>query len=839
MATIQVTESSATITRRARYVVQMRVHWWDEWTTVNHLHPLKWINCVSPNMPQAVLVYDAGRILRADRPAGSAAAFQSYDFLPDANRLGHLFLIDGDDRSMLLDAFVRICAVLPGAGGGLVQHWIGVVVGNTPSYYGYRDFGFADGLASGTQTIYCLGLEHLLNLQVIDRAYCVNRAVDADDYVTVPAEDTIRRIRWAPDFNRSYGTGEPEGNRCDPDLAGPAFLLPGNVAGEPHTWLHAFGDDRGPDPAGPWADNAEMSAVWADADKVLYLLFFFQPFGNVNFRMPDELEVTSGTLQFFTVTAERLYGRGVITKQEGRTVWQLLNELAANEAGLAWSIRCVADDEASAEIVFSSHFADSVAFGGAQLAGNTDTVSLTVGDSARVLRCVVSESSAYAYDYVEAVGERVVACFSVSNRDGTLDKDWSDELETRYKQGAKTLADGSTNPAYSSYAEAEKEVYNDQARLADEFASVYRRFRIPRTWDWFVGNGEGGTTPYNVQCLVADDGGVQFGEQVSPAYYRWQHRRPILPSLPLAEGLGYWDEDLWDYSSFSDLTGRPAGVPGVVPRMRPGTPLRPIIAFLPVYVLGGYTSEEAYWIKVDDPAYLPDGSALSGAELRVTQDRMAIDVHYQMAHIIAGADWDTGTPPEPSQIDPAELPDWRDMVVTLAVELDERLRVRRQVNPDVQPSDPAARGLVIEVPEAHLWFVAPETMVDVDGDGQALRVPADTEPQNIPWARGVIRNDVLMVQAVAAVASAWVARRHYDVQIVVEGFGVLGLGAYGQPQPGQMLAELNPDTPQKSAIDAMITQVVTDNSGEQTVVSLTAGTAEVKPLLIAERGVIR
>jgi len=823
--------SQSVITGRPRYVVQLCRDWTDtpRWHTVNYLEAAVWYDDVAPNMSTAHLTWDAGRMLRSERPAGVPAAFYDFGFIPDNLQAAQAFL-----ENKLDGRLVRICVVIPptsaGGVGQLAQKWIGVVVANGQARYGYEDAAAGILRERGLQTLTCYGLEHLLNLSPIQKAYVVNREIDEDGYVAPdPLIDSeLAKSEWVPDFNRTHGRGGARGNMCTPPLVGDHFALPGNdpTGVKLETFLNAFADDNGPRPEDPnWQPPSTYGInIWSDQQKVNYLLFFFQPYVNADWVLFDELPPDPLPLQFMSVTADRLYGRRTITRVQGRTVWDILNELANPALGLGWRIDCpnAEQTDAVAEVKFFTHFSADLSAGGVIIPGNSDVHDLTIGDKRTLEQCAVQENRAGYADRIEVLGERIVVCCSVSYADGTLEKAWSDSAETAYKEAGKKLANGTLNPAYDALPTNVQALLNDQRRGDDRLGAVFTRFKMPDDWDWEVGDGEGGGGWNPTRRYTDRNGAVWTG--ASPSF-GWRHRRPLLRWLPLYEDVNYADPAAWDYSTIDPLTGLPVAIPGVIPRPYMAS-LRVPLVF--VYHAAGGVPEMRWRLAEINEAETP------GAHVGVSADAMHIKVDFGPNHLLAHNHW-TGA--EPTEADPEVGGfDWQELIATIALELDTRLKVEEVVNPLATPGQERVR--TIEVPGAQVWVVVPNTVVGIDADGALLRVPADTVPVSGHWARGVVRNDYPMLVAVATVCAAWLRTTRHNVVLTAPGTGIPGLSPYGSLAPGQMLRWLDPGTPQATAVNSPVTRVMYDNTTEAGALTLFAGAANVNPLVVAQRGVI-
>jgi hypothetical protein len=186
-----------------------------------------------------------------------------------------------------------------------------------------------------------------------------------------------------------------------------------------------------------------------------------------------------------------------------------------------------ADDPAvQPEVRFVSSLTSDVTFSGTTIPRNPNRIDLTVHDSTRVASCVVEASSVRQYDQVEAVGERIISCFTIANSDGSLVKGWTEDVETAFKAGASILADGSANPEYAGWSEDRQKEENNRVRGDDRLAAAFSQFKIPDDWDFKSTGGQGApTTPLTVHVVSSVRGGGEI-ERLGGLFsdrYQWRH----------------------------------------------------------------------------------------------------------------------------------------------------------------------------------------------------------------------------------------------------------------------------------------------------------------------------
>lgn len=93
--------------------------------------------------------------------------------------------------------------------------------------------------------------------------------------------------------------------------------------------------------------------------------------------------------------------------------------------------------------------------------------------------------------------------------------------------------------------------------------------------------------------------------------------------------------------------------------------------------------------------------------------------------------------------------DWQKIHATVSMYTPDRVRI---VKTFTEPG-PVTKEKVIDVPDAHLWYVVPDTVNDVTEGGLTLH------------AGGYVRNDTARLQRIADLAEAWYGRRRTVISI--------------------------------------------------------------------------
>lgn len=234
----------------------------------------------------------------------------------------------------------------------------------------------------------------------------------------------------------------------------------------------------------------------------------------------------------------------------------------------------------------------------------------------------------------------------------------------------------------------------DAARMRDKYRMVYQRFGAP----------EG----YGIPAPSLD----AYGEITGGDQEYQTTVRSTLRETKLIEG--------FDYTQDPPVDGNPDDA---------------YPDFLPPQV----------WIK--DPLLdIYEGSeAIPVQELTPLEQDWGVFVDTEINHLLALNHWsgalDTGLDP---------YYDYDTMIATIAVETDQRLQIEWQLYPDDDLEDYSIHE--IEMPEAQMWVLAPETVLEIGTDGDDKGVPLES---GALWR--VLRSDVEQMNYVMA---AEIARYH-------------------------------------------------------------------------------
>jgi len=395
-----------------------------------------------------------------------------------------------------------------------------------------------------------------------------------------------------------------------------------------------------------------------------------------------------------------------------QTAAEIIRRLIPPRLGLDYKITPTAD---GFEITVFSLLSQETSFQGATLPRNPRSVRVDSGSAKENIRTHLATSDAQAFGKVRILGRRLVCAFSLYGPAVLANGNVSPHplAGDLVKRWTNTLQSDYENGSGSS-----DPTVLDQDRTAERFRTVFSAFGAPNDWDLY----DGKCAPKLDQAGQRQDGPADFQTRV----------RSTLSWLPLRQG--------WDYTVDPPIDGNPEGVEA---------DLRPPAAWL---TLRNPAGEADPWSEAYQPA-----EAL-GVGVHALRDDWGVLLTANPRHLLA-----LGHFLEPSAVAP--LVDYETTVITIAVETDQRLCLEVEI-PDAAPSDGVYETVV---PDAHYWFLAPDTILDVDpADPTALVSAGPLE----------LRNDAdrlaLVMAGVLARYYATRARAEIHVKGLLPWTGLLG-----------------------------------------------------------------
>jgi hypothetical protein len=389
------------------------------------------------------------------------------------------------DRLNIAGKYVWI--YIPSLAGTGYEDWFGYVVREEMDRWPEETDAGQQRISGGDQVLEAVGLEWFLSRETVHTSW-----------VYSDAEMAAYEINRAIGFNMGFGEGR-------------------GVTYEDRANMHVDADGFAEDPSDAYLWNARFA--------VDYMLYRHGPKDDGGSAAPCPFALANAATPFLNI-----YEPSVPT--EGRSVWQILNDLISHSRGLVWWISYDFDrfvTEFTAVINVSSMApAPLLLPGGATLPAALIDVALPdLNDPNERPR--ISRDLSRKYDHVICRGARRRAVFTVGVPAENLEPAWKTELETAYKAGSPT--------------DDTDEKLNDEFRKANRFERVYQAFRIPKDWDGTSGDGSAPPAADQWCCPQLPQGSVSIvgAEKLSMPGLR------LMRTMPIKVG--------YDYTDATNVTG--------------------------------------------------------------------------------------------------------------------------------------------------------------------------------------------------------------------------------------------------------------------------------------------
>lgn len=540
----------------------------------------------------------------------------------------------------------------------------------------------AEQSPEGRQLLTAYGLEHLLSKLPIDFA------------IVQDGPDTKQLMRSIPFNRRMKRGGAIEGNMdliSVPNVTGlqPAFVADGDK--------------------------------WTRKTIVQYLLYWF---------------VTRHTEMDFELAQSPfgLLDDGELVEDFfGLTVADALNKIIDRRRGLVWRVVTDGETIAAAEVTTILDAAANV--GSLTLPANPNQAQLDVDTDRKVIDFSVTKTATNKHRSVIVRGRLTRAICTLSIQDNTLDPDWTEDDKTAYSEATKN------DPGYLVLGTAEQARRNDEFRTSDDSVNhVYRRFRVPDTFNWKVGLGDGSVSLTRIITPVTEP---FFGFPLIPTAAEgpadtFFADKTLLRDLPIDTGI--------DYSVSPPVSINPDGAqperakPFAVAKSGPDGDHRIL------HTMGGVSSmslpsvglrvlDRGMGVEFTLPGNVPNHALALGTFTPVE---------------VNPPDWISA---EPSRFVPSvkNSIEYQHIMLTAAIELDQRPEM-------VLLLDPAGNqtALVIDFPELGLDYLVPGTVIGVRPDGSVRRAHADNA-----W----VRDDTPVLRTLGLFIRHWYARPRNAVRL--------------------------------------------------------------------------
>lgn len=375
------------------------------------------------------------------------------------------------------------------------------------------------------------------------------------------------------------------------------------------------------------------------------------------------------------------------------TAANILNKFADRRRGVGWTVRVV---EAGESDPIQTDIAQIFIF-----STFADTIYLSDGGS------VSGNAEPKTVDLDDRHDVYGTPLFAF---DGLTQYDWITVRGARMRTMFSMTADEGT--LIKGWTQAEEEAYglsSDKARMEDDHKHVYAKFVTPDFWDWKAGiNG------LTAAPKIGNDGRL-ITDEYKGKTRNVGHR--LLRQLP------------WQKPGF-----------GTVPDYE-----RP-------FVLMQWGDNEKYFYA-ETPG--DRGPPVSFNLRMLDNDSGFIIEHSGPPHVMGKNHFPIPGQQPPATSETPAIMDWEKLVAVVAIECDQQLAVNVALLGG--ETLPINRMLLIDVPDAHLWFAVGGCVNGLDDDGDLLRWPAS----------GILRDDSDKLRKIADIAAAWyaVARTAVTVEL--------------------------------------------------------------------------
>ena len=309
------------------------------------------------------------------------------------------------------------------------------------------------------------------------------------------------------------------------------------------------------------------------------------------------------------------------------------------------------------------------------------------------------------------------------------------------------------------------EVKNDKERKKSRFETVYTLHRVPIGWNGIVGIGP--TEEVALPTCNADGTIDDAMQSALHGLHTFERQLPIVQT---------------DVDNVSEY-------------MKP-------VAFIQEPTSGEY-------IQTDLGGQDDEGDALPAASVRMLDGMLGVQVKpskinhlYALNHFDPDADGKTAEGNVP-------VYDYETLIVTVALRIDQRPRFEK-VNVQY-PGMENPRVLVLTNPNVDYWYVAPGT------------VTGWSQGEFTTHEGGLVRNDIDLLEATAALAWGYYGRPHVEMS-----FGVVGFST--DYAPGQMLQQGYAG----ESIAAIVTRRSWDFTVDAGVTQIEAGRWQIDPIATAQ-----
>lgn len=478
-------------------------------------------------------------------------------------------------------------------------------------------------------------------------------------------------------------------------------------------------------------NRSDVTAVFNEGESNEYETYIFQPTGQKwsNFDILQYLIMNYGPAALtFNITGSYQVLSFIqdVFEVGNSTLWDCLCRLIDPKRGLGCNL--VVDDSSQEVYINVFTLTDTpITLGATTIPANQNLISFSYPTNFPFTHATgdvpFRTTSANTFDKLIIQGQRIKVVSVFSYKDNTLIEGW----DTSTLQGAYVTSLG-TDP-----------IKNDRARAKNAYENVFTRHIVPRTWNWQTGAGDGSKPVQdNLAPTCKKDGTVDFSK---PAGF-WNGTNQLERQLPLKQGMDYTTYPPTNTDTDNDDPD-----------------------FQPMFV-AVYDNQNGAVHTADNKWHLihklqAANTTLHDSSVHNLDNELGFRLVASPNHYFALGHWNS---PGATNVSP-EL-DYKQLLVTAAFRTAQRQRIT--VTNPVQTENTKVKVLTID--NAEYWTVSANAPIAIDDNGNL---------QTINVQNGVLRNDIALLQAVAATASAWYFSKRQAVEIPIKQIGLyVALGAF-------------------------------------------------------------
>ncbi len=368
------------------------------------------------------------------------------------------------------------------------------------------------------------------------------------------------------------------------------------------------------------------------------------------------------------------------------------------------------------------------------------------------------ESATDAYDEIVIRGSPHVSCASYSIADDNIERGWTDQQQTDYTNGAM-FATG-----YSTAEADERKERNRGVRNGPGLCDVYQHFIFKsRSSDGNVytsaapGYGLGSTVDIAAVPSIYWD-----GNHVTAYLFKENSKFPNIANAKILRTIP-WPVGVKSNGIDERSESQKARLEYLSPRL--------------FRVPADYGEDSTKWIDLIASGGEEEKKERGTPEISSDDRFGGFRVKYSPPEMLARNHWFSGPDEEDTDLlpdaDDKERPiDYEDLVITVAVESDQYLEVkRRKPGIDNGPFGDALirRRLTISIPKLKCWVVVNGAVIGVNGDGSpnSIAVTNSDIPTDTSGSVFVTRNDYPTAELYANMVAAWAFEKRKSLSISI------------------------------------------------------------------------